>query len=150
MKGLLLSFSWCLWGEYVSHIQPKLMPNRQTQTYMKITETGSLHHCCTMRSNTLLTFRSESRPKSVSTNGAVGGLRGRSPEVSDSSQSVGSKLAGARLFREVAAEGSGEEQREGGGGGWATFVGAVVGGDGGSSRSKEEHSGEDRKLSSFG
>ena len=104
----------------------------------------------TMRSSTRLTFRSESSPKSVSTNGAAGGLRGRSPEVSVSSHSAGSKLDGARLFREAAAEGSGEEQRESGGSGARGVCGVtVVAGDGGSSSSREEHRGEDRKLSSF-
>lgn len=109
----------------------------------------SPHHCSIIRSNTLFTFKSKSRPKSVSTNGAAGGLSGRRLVDSVSSQSAGSKVAGARRFRELPVDDKGEVQRGSGGGAGATWVGAVVAGDGGSSSRREEHRGEDRQLSSL-
>ena len=69
-----------------------------------------------MRSKTLLTFRSESRPKSVSTNGAEGGVSGRKPNVNISSQSAASRVEAAFRFRDDPVGGSGEEQRMVGGG----------------------------------
>lgn len=109
----------------------------------------SPHHCSIIRSNTRLTFRSESRLKSDSTKGAVGGVRGRRPDVSVSSQSAASKCVGARRFRDFPVDDKGEVQMGGGGGTVITWLGFITAGDGGSSSKREEHSGEGRKLSSL-
>lgn len=74
------------------------------------------HHCSIIRSNTRLTFRSESRLKSDSTKGAFGGVSGRRPDVSVSSQSAASNGVGARRFRDFPVDGRGEVQIGGGGG----------------------------------
>lgn len=102
-----------------------------------------------MRSNTRLTFRSESRLKSGSTKGAVGGVSGRRPHVSVSSHSAASNGVGARRLRDFPLDDRGEEQIGGGGGVGITWLGWITAGDGGISKSREEHRGEGRKLSSL-
>lgn len=109
----------------------------------------SPHHCSIIRSNTRLTFRSESRLKSVSTKGAVGGVSGRRPDVSVSSQSAASNCVGARRFRDFPVDDRGEVQMGGGGGAGITWLGVITAGDGGSSSKREEQRGEGRKLSSL-
>lgn len=138
----------------VSHTHAhKETQGKQTQTHINWQREGgvaySLHHCSTMRSRTRFTFRSESRPKSVSMNGAAGGVRGRKPDVSDSSQSAGSKVATSRLFLEVTLGGGVVQMGGGGGGRGAGATGKVLDGEGGSSSSREEHRGDDRKFSSL-
>lgn len=107
------------------------------------------HHCSIIRSSTRLTFRSESRLKSDSTKGAVGGVRGRRPDVSVSSQSAASNNVGARRFRDFPLDDRGEVQMGGGGGAGTTWLGFITAGDGGSSSKREEQRGEGRKLSSL-
>ncbi len=108
------------------------------------------HHCSTIRSRTLLTFRSESRPKLLSKNGAAGGVRGCRPEVKDSSQSAGSKAGTSDLlFLDSELEGGVVQIGGGGRGAGVELRCRALLGEGGSSKRSEEHSGEDRKLSSF-
>lgn len=107
------------------------------------------HHCSIIRSNTRLTFKSESRLKSDSTKGADGGVRGRRPDVRVSSQSAASNSVGARRFRDFPLDDRGEVQMGGGGGAGITWLGFITAGDGGSSSRREEQSGEGRKLSSL-
>lgn len=116
-----------------------------TNTYVQTNP----HHCSIIRSNTRLTFKSESRLKSDSTKGAVGGVRGRRPDVSVSSQSAASNSVVARRFLDFPVDGRGEVQMGGGGGAGTTWLGFITTGDGGSSSKREEQSGEGRKLSSL-
>lgn len=112
----------------------------------------SPHHCSIIKSNTRLTFRSESRLKSDSTKGAVGGVSGRRPEVRVSSQSAASNSDGALRLRDFPLCERGEVQMGGGGGGGGagtTWLGFTTAGDGGSSSKREEQSGEGVKLSSL-
>lgn len=110
----------------------------------------SSHHCSIIRSNTRLTFRTESRLKSDSTKGAVGGVSGRRPDVSVSSQSAASNSDGACRLRDFSPCDRGEVQMDGGGGGaGTTWLGLRTAGDGGSSSRREEQSGEGMKLSSL-
>lgn len=110
---------------------------------------ASPHHCSIIRSSTRLTFRSESRLKSGSTKGAAGGVRGRRPDDSVSSQSAASNGVGARRFRDLLVDGNGEVQMGGGGGSGTTWLGFITAGDGGSSNKREEQRGESRELSSM-
>lgn len=122
-----------------------------SHTHMQTHTTPLPHHCSTIRSRTLLTFRSESRPKSFSKNGAVGGVSGCRPEVKVSSQSAGSKTRTSDLLF-LDSELDGGVVQMGGGGGSGVGVeprGGALLGEGGSSKRSEEHRGEERKLSSF-
>ncbi|TNN81066.1 hypothetical protein EYF80_008722 [Liparis tanakae] len=121
---------------------PTVHTNKYTRTHP--------HHFSIIRSNTRLTFRSESRLKSDSTNGAAGGVRGRRPDVRVSSQSAASNDVGARRLRDFPVDGRGEVQMDGGGGGAGiTWPGFITAGDGGSSSKRDEQRGEGRKLSSL-
>lgn len=94
-------------------------------------------------------FRSESRAKSLSTKGAVGGVRVCRPEVRDSSQSAASNAGTSDLlFLEGALRG-GVVQREGGGGAGLDARGRAWAGEGGSSNRIEEQSGDERPFSSL-
>lgn len=122
-----------------------------TKKNNKITQNESPHHCSIIKSNTRLTFRSESRLKSDSTKGAAGGVSGRRPDVRVSSQSAASNSDGTFRLRDFPLCDRGEVQIGGGGGRGAgtTWLGFMTAGDGGSSSKREEQSGEDVKLSSL-
>lgn len=97
-----------------------------------------------------MTFRSESRPKSLSRNGAAGGVSGCRPEVKVSSQSAGSKAGTSDLlFLDKEVDGGVVQMGGGGSGAGVGQRAGVLLGEGGSSKRSEEHRGDDRKLSSF-
>lgn len=95
-------------------------------------------------------FRSESRPKSLSKNGAAGGMSGCRLEVKDSSQSAGSKSGTSDLlFLDSDLDGGVVQMGGGRRGAGVELRGGALLGEGGSSKRSEEHRGEDRKLSSI-
>lgn len=137
-----------------SSVMHTVFPIHEQQKNTRLTLTNgyvhtSPHHCSIIRSNTRLTFRSDSRLKSDSTNGAVGGVRGWRPDVRVSSQSTASNSVGARRFLDFPVDDRGEVQMGGGGGAGITWLGFITAGDGGSSSNREEHRGEGKKLSSL-
>lgn len=132
-----------------SHRDSSRQTSTHTHTHKHREAIHLLHHCSTIRSRTRFTLRSESRPKSVSMNGAAGGVRGRKPDVSDSSQSAGSKVATSRLFLELTLGGGVVQMEGGGGGGGAGVRDRVLDGEGGSSNRREEQRGDERKFSSL-
>lgn len=141
-------------SQYCSLSGTRVCPMRdlqETQTYCAYKQRARTnpHHFSIIRSNTRLTFRSESRLKSDPTNGAAGGVRGRRPDERVSSQSAASNAVGARRLRDFPLDGRGEVQMGGGGGGGAAmaWLGFITAGDGGSSSRREEHRGEGRKPS---
>lgn len=110
---------------------------------------GCPHHFSISRSRTRFTFRSESRLKSGSTKGALGGVTGRRPDVSVSSQSAASNGIGARRLRDFAVDVKGEVQMRRGGGAGRTWFGFITAGDGGSSNKREEQRGDGKQLLSM-
>lgn len=150
--ALDIAWSQWLWQWWVWCIQFSPFMTSKKNTRLTLTNGyahTSPHHCSIIRSNTRLTFRSDSRLKSDSTKGAVGGVRGWRPDVRVSSQSTASNSVGARRFRDFPVDDRGEVQMGGGGGAGITWLGFITAGDGGSSSNREEHRGEGRKLSSL-